>query len=196
MEIFTQIKPIVVVLHAISAAFGLGAVVTTDALFFKFLKDYRISRKESDTLDTISKVIWGATTLLFVTGAVLYMSAPLEYLAKSKFVAKLVVFAVIVINGVVLNILISPYLVKLSFNNDSMTLHRSRRMRILRRLAFASGGLSMVSWFTVFILGSIRSIPVTTWQALTIYVGLVLCAVAGSQIFASLLKKSHDTTTQ
>jgi hypothetical protein len=99
-----------------------------------------------------------------------------------------------VINGIVLNILISPYLVKLSFNNDSTTLHRSRRMRILRRLAFASGGLSMVSWFTVFILGSVRSIPVTTWQALTIYVGLVLCAVAGSQIFASLLKKSHDTT--
>ena len=191
MEIFTTIKPIVVILHALSAAVGLGAVVTTDALFFKFLKNYKISQKEADTLDTISKVIWGAIFLLFITGAALYVSAPLEYLAKSKFVAKLIVFLVIVLNGIALNAVISPYLVKLSFNDDSRTLHRSTRMRILRRVAFASGGISMISGFTVFILGSIRSIPVTTWQALLIYTGLILCVVAGSQIFASLLKKHH-----
>lgn len=191
MEFFTTIKPIIVILHALSAAIGLGAVVTTDALFFKFLKNYKISEKEADTLDTISKVIWGAIFLLFITGAALYVSAPLEYLAKSKFVAKLIVFLVIVLNGIALNAVISPYLVKLSFNDDSRTLHRSTRMRVLRRVAFASGGISMISWFTVFILGSIRSIPVTTWQALLIYTGLILCVVAGSQIFASLLKKHH-----
>jgi hypothetical protein len=191
MEFFTTIKPIVIILHALSAAVGLGAIVTTDALFFRFLKNYKISQKEADTLDTISKVIWGAIFLLFITGVALYVSAPLEYLAKSKFVAKLVIFVVIVANGIALNVVISPYLVKLSFNDDSRTLHRSIRMRILRRIAFASGGISMVSWFAIFILGSVRSIPVTTWQALLIYTGLVLCVVAGSQVFASLLKKHH-----
>lgn len=191
MEIFTTIKPIVVVLHALSAAVGLGAVVTTDALFFKFLKDYKISAKEADTLDTISKVIWGSIFLLFITGVMLYVSAPLDYLAKSKFVAKLVIFVVIVLNGVMLNAFISPYLIKLSFNDDSHILHRSLRLRVMRRVAFASGGVSILSWFMVFILGSIRSIPVTIGQALFIYVGLLLVVIGGSQIFASLLKKNR-----
>jgi hypothetical protein len=193
MEFFIQAKPIIVVLHALSAAVGLGAVVTTDTLFFRFLKDYRISRKEADTLDTISKVIWGAIFLLFITGAMLYLSAPMDYLAKSKFVAKIIIFIFIVGNGLALNTVISPYLIKLSFNEDeSPSLKKTMKLRILRRIAFASGAVSMISWFSVFILGSIRSIPVTTSQALLIYLGLVCVGIAGSQVFAYLLKKhSH-----
>jgi hypothetical protein len=76
MEFFIEAKPIIIVLHALAAAVGLGAVVTTDTLFFKFLKDFRISRKEADTLDTISKIIWTAILLLLITGVLLYLSAP------------------------------------------------------------------------------------------------------------------------
>lgn len=189
MDIFIQIKPVFIILHALAAAVGLGAVITTDALFFKFLKDFRVSKKESEILDTISKVIWAAIFVLFITGLVLYMSAPLDYLAKSKFIVKLVIFIGIVINGILLNATISPYLVKLSFNNDAKILHSSVRLRVMRRMAFASGAFSIISWLSVFILGSVRSIPLTTTQGLLGYIGLVFAVVSISQIFASFLKK-------
>lgn len=191
MEFFTQIKSVFIVIHALAAAVGLGAVVVTDTLFFRFLKDFKVSHKERETLNTISQVIWGAIIALFLSGVVLYFSAPLEYLAKSKFVAKLCIFAVIVINGIALNAIISPYLVRLSFNDDAESLKKSLKLRILRRIAFASGGISIVSWLSVFILGSIRSIPLSVGQALLVYIGLAGCAVLGSQIFATILKKHH-----
>jgi hypothetical protein len=191
MEFFIEAKPIIIVLHALAAAVGLGAVVTTDTLFFKFLKDFRISRKEADTLDTISKIIWTAILLLLITGVLLYLSAPLDYLAKSKFITKVIVYVIVVLNGIALNAVISPYLIKLSFNEDAEVLRKNRKFRLLRRISFASGALSMVSWFVIFILGSIRGIPVTTVQALTVYLGLVIIAVSGSQLFAKSLHKNH-----
>ncbi len=191
-QFFLEAKPIVVVFHALAAAVGLGAVVTTDMLFFRFLKDFKISRKEADTLDTISKLIWAAIFVLFITGLMLYLSAPMDYSAKSKFVTKVIIYALIVLNGVALNKIISPYLIKLSFDSDSAFMNKNRRLRILRRIAFASGAFSMISWFTVFILGSIRSIPLNVGQALGVYTILILGGVIGSQIFALFLKK-HRT---
>ncbi len=191
ISFFVIAKPVFVILHALSAAIGLGAVVTTDSLFFKFLKDFKISQKERETLDTISKVIWGAIIALFLTGTVLYFSAPLVYLAKSKFVAKLVIFIVIVVNGVALNLFVSPYLVKISFNENADKLKKSLKLRLFRRIAFASGALSIVSWLAVFLLGSVRSIPLSTGSALGIYFAIALSAMIGSQIFAFMLRSRH-----
>lgn len=191
MEFFIHAKPVFVLLHALAAAVGFGAVVVTDTLFFKFLKDFRISAKEKDVLDTVSRLIWAIIFILFVTGAALYLSAPLDYLAKSKFLVKLCVFAVVVINGCVLNMFISPYLVKLSFNEDAHELIHNPRMRVLRRIAFASGAVSMISWFVVFILGSIRSIPVSFPHGLLYYLALLTIAILGSQLFAMRLTKKR-----
>ncbi len=192
MEFFTVGKPVFVILHALSAAIGLGAVIITDSLFFKFLKDFRVSKKEAETLNLISKVIWVAIASLFLTGSALYFSAPAEYLAKSKFIAKLIIFLVIILNGFLLNIFISPYLQKISFNNDAENLKRNIKIRFLRRIAFASGAISLISWLCVFLLGSVRSIPLSAQEALSVYIALVFIGVLGSQVFAQILKKKKD----
>lgn len=192
MEFFITAKSFFVILHALSAAIGLGAVVITDSLFFKFLKDFRVSKKESETLNVISKVIWGAIGALFLTGLALYFSAPAEYLAKSKFITKLILFLIIVFNGFLLHIFISPYLQKISFNSDAENLRKNIKIRILRRIAFASGAVSLISWLCVFLLGSVRSIPLSTQQALGVYIGLVCIGVLGSQVFAQILKKKKE----
>lgn len=180
-------KPVFVILHALSAAIGLGSVIVTDTLFFRFLKDFKISAKEDETLRAISSVVWVVIGLLFVTGLALFLTTPAEYLAKSKFVAKLVIFAIIVLNGFALNWLITPYLRKISFG--PVTVEPTRHLRLMRRIAFASGGVSFVSWFSVFVLGSLRSIPGTAGQALAVYTVVALLAVVGSQVYASWMKR-------
>lgn len=186
IEFLITHKPIIVVLHAIAASAGLGAVIITDTLFFKFLKDFKISKTEHETLNAISSIVWVIIGIVFVTGLGLFLSEPGGYLMKSKFVTKMIIFVVIVANGVLLNLLISPHLRKISFGP---TIDQpSWRLRMLRRVAFASGAVSMVSWFSVFILGSVRSIPWSAGEALLGYILLVAGAVIGSQIYGAYLK--------
>jgi hypothetical protein len=187
MEFFADHKHIFVVLHALAAAGGLGAVLITDTLFFKFLKDFKISPKENEVLKTISGAVWVIIALLFLTGLALYLSAPMDYLTKAKFVTKLVIFGVIVANGFLLNWVITPFLTKISFG--PVTVEPTKKLRIMRRVAFASGAVSMVSWLAVFILGSIRSIPINAAQGLMVYVGLIVVVVAGSQFYATWVKR-------
>lgn len=180
-------KPVIVILHALSAAAGLGAVVVTDTLFFRYLKDFRISAKEDETMRAISRVVWVVILFLFITGLALFLSEPLGYIAKSKFVVKLVIFGVIVLNGLLLNVVIAPVLRRIPFGPRTVPL--SSRIRLLQALAFASGAVSMVSWLSVFLLGSVRSIPVGVGTGLVAYGGLILVAIIGSQVYARILAR-------
>lgn len=186
MNFLVTYKSIFVVAHALAAAVGLGAVIVTDSLFFRYLKDFKISAKEEETMSTISRVVWAAIALLIITGAALFFSGPLDYLTKSKFIIKMVVFAVIVVNGVVLSVWISPYLKKISFG--PVEKQPATKIRVIRRIAFAAGVVSLISWVTVFILGSVRSIPLTVGQGLVGYAILVGLGVLGSQGYATWVK--------
>ena len=186
IEFLIAYKPVVVIIHALAAAVGLGSVVVTDTLFFRYLKDFKISVKEEETMVTISRVVWAAIIVLFISGLALYLTAPLDYLAKSKFVVKMVIFAVIVVNGVVLNLWLTPALKKIAFG--PVEKQPVFTLRIMRRVAFASGIISAVSWLSVFLLGSLRSIPVDVADGLFWYAVIVFVGVLGSQSYASLVK--------
>lgn len=186
MEFFITYKPIMIIIHALVAAIGLGAVVVTDTLFFEFLKDFKITDKEDRILQVLSKVVWAALIVLILSGIALYLSAPATYLVKSKFITKMVIFAIIFINGLVLHFYLSPHLKKIAFGPTHLFV--AVRLRIMRRIAFASGVVSIISWLTVFILGSVRSIPLTTGQALLGYGAVIILGIIGSQIYATWVK--------
>ncbi len=176
-----EYKTVIVVMHALAASLGVGTVIVTDVFFMKFLKDYKISASEADILDTLSQVVWFALGMLILTGVGLFLPTSAEYLIKTKFVAKIVILGVVLVNGVLLNLLIAPKLVKISFGEEPQDY--PHELHHLRKFAFAFGAVSMVSWICTFILGSLRSLPISVMGILGIYLFLVLCAVVGSQIF-------------
>ncbi|MBP9821443.1 MAG: vitamin K epoxide reductase family protein [Candidatus Pacebacteria bacterium] len=188
--LLAEYKTIVVILHAFAAALGVGAVTMTDLFFFKFLKDYRISHDEASIMDTLSDVIWFALVLLVVTGIALYIPSSVALLVSTKFMAKMVVVGVVIVNGVTLNMLVAPKLVKISFGEEHV--EHDGEMHQLRRLGFALGAVSLTSWYIVFILGSLRSIPLSSIAILGIYVALLCFAVIGSQVFdRALVRRAH-----
>jgi uncharacterized membrane protein len=184
-----EYKTVVAVLHALSAALGVGTVLVTDVFFMKFLKDFRITQSESEILDTLSQIVWFALGMLILTGIALFIPPSAELLIKTKFLAKVIIVGVVLINGILLNLLIAPQLVKISFGE--IPLDTSDQLHNLRRLAFAFGAVSIISWLSTFILGSVRTVPLSTGAILGIYIGIVLCAVIGSQLFDWKLQKRN-----
>ncbi len=176
-----------VIVHSIGFILGIGAATITDILFFRFLKDGKISQEEKDTMDTLSSVIWVGLAILIVSGIALFIPEASKLAVSSKFLLKVVVVSVIILNGLILNMFVAPHIRRLSFAEDKI----SRRFR---RIAFALGGISITSWYLAFILGSLRSISTDFITAVVLYGVLLSCVVIGSRIFENHLSKNKEVS--
>jgi hypothetical protein len=177
------------IVHALGFVLGLGGATITDVFFFRFLKDHRISEEEKGTLDALSRVVWVGLAVLLVSGLMLYLPEQARLAASPKFLLKVVVVAVVLLNGIALNLSVAPRLRLLSFE-------RTPPARTFRRLAFALGGISIASWYTAFLLGSLRHLGPATFAHGLLGFGVLLAGtVVVTQVFERLAVKhasSHD----
>lgn len=187
VPLLAEMRGIITAVHMLGLALGLGGATITDLFFFRFLKDFRISEHEAEIMKVLSQVIWLGLAILVISGLGLYIPQAAELNESAKFLTKMVVVGVIIINGAFLNLVISPRLVSITFRQDHM--HQNGELRRFRRLAFALGAISFTSWYTAFILGMLRLIPVSLGLAIGIYGLLLVIAVAGSQIMERLISR-------
>lgn len=178
-------------LHLFGVALGLGGATISDILFFKFLKDLKISQEESEVLHTLSEIVWFGLGIIILSGLGVYAPMAEKYLASSKFISKMMIFLVIITNGVLLNLLVAPKLVLISFGKKHH--HEMGELHRLRKLAFALGSVSFVSWYSVFILGSIKSLPYTVSEILLSYLVILATGVIISQLLENHLGKKPMT---
>lgn len=169
-------------LHIVSFAIGLGGATIADIFFFKFLKDFRISEAESETLDTLSRVIWVALGVIVVSGVGLYLPNAEALNQVPKFLVKMIVVGVLIVNGIFLNLLVAPRLVKIAFHQKHF--HEKNELHHIRKIAFALGAISITSWYSAFFLGFLpKNIPFNFSEILLAYFLILGVAVVGSQIF-------------
>jgi uncharacterized membrane protein len=167
-------------LHLFAMAIGLGGATVADFLFFRFLKDFRISYDEAAILRSLSQVIWVGLALLVMTGVGLYLPQAEALNASGKFLAKMVVVSVIIINGAFLNLYITPRLVNMCFGRQHP--HHKGELHSARRIALALGAISATSWYSAFILGVMPRGIADFTLLISGYFGIVAGAVVVSQL--------------
>ncbi|MEM4461035.1 MAG: vitamin K epoxide reductase family protein [Nanopusillaceae archaeon] len=168
-----KLQKLSIFIHALSAGIGLGVVSVVDYLFFKFLKDKKIDEKEKSILDNLSDFIWLILSLIIVSGVFIYLSDMNKYHNSVKFMFKMIIVLIIVINGFLMNLIISPKLIEFDF----------QKLNNYKEKIFVSMGvISITSWLLAFILGRLKSIPFTLIEALILYL-LFLIVITISGIF-------------
>ncbi|MBI4435287.1 vitamin K epoxide reductase family protein [Candidatus Uhrbacteria bacterium] len=188
LPLLIDYRSLIITLHVLSMALGLGAATLTDVFFFRFLKDSRISQDEANVLSTLTEFIWFALCLVVMTGLALYLPQAGNYLEVPKFFAKMVVVGVILVNGAFLNLYIAPKLVKISFGERHH--HKEGELGRARRLAFALGPISIISWYSAFILGSLPAdSPLAFWEFIKIYALLLVIGVTIGQFVDNRMSK-------
>ncbi|MEK7557559.1 MAG: vitamin K epoxide reductase family protein [Patescibacteria group bacterium] len=171
----------ILIVHLVGLAMGVGGALFADVFFFKFIRDLKISKDEAGILQTISQVVWFGLGLLVLSGVGLFLTDPAAYSQSAKFLTKMIVVAVVIVNGAFLNLKITPHLIHISFGDDP---HKSpeEELQRERRIAFALGAISMVSWYSALILGAFPSLPFSLPTLLLTYALLLAAAVTGSQV--------------
>jgi len=176
----------IVWLHVVGLVLGLGGAVFSDILFMRFLKDLRISNSELNVLKIFSQIIWFGLAISIISGIGLYLPDAEGLNQSPKFIAKMIILAIVIVNGLGLNLFITPKLTKIPFGKipDKMN-----GLRDVRRLSFAMGAISIVSWFSVFILGSMHRSSVELPVLFGTYLLFLFFAITVSQILEVLISR-------
>lgn len=190
------LKTPLLIMHLVGFALGVGGATITDILFYRFLKDFKITKEEDSIFQVMSQVIWAGLFIAIISGLGLYLPNAEALNESVKFLVKVIVVAVVTINGAVLNLVVSPRLVDMSFKNEdemknSVDVKKTARFR---KIAFALGAISIVSWYSAAILGAIESVSISFGELLGIYIGILIIAIIGSQIAENLFYKKANST--
>lgn len=170
------IQPIVLILHLIGVAMGVGGAITTDATFLRSIWDRQITAGQLKLIEVISKVVISGLVLLVLSGISLLALNP-HYLSlsdgSSLFWVKMTIVAILSVNGYVFHKKILPMLRRHADKNLDSPETRSKLW-----LLALTGGLSGISWFTVLVLGVLmQAIDFPYLFILNLYLLLVLGAV-------------------
>lgn len=178
INFFTEYRQVSIIAHVFFVILGMGSALVSDILFNFYIKDKKINPTENSTLETLSGVIWFSLWFIILSGGAIFLSDVSTYSASAKFLLKMTIVGFIIINGYLFARVTHGSLLKLDFS-DINSNHKYVR---IRRMSFAFGAISLVSWMFAFVLGSIRSIPVSFWIGLMAYGLCLLLAVIASQI--------------
>lgn len=171
------------VTHVFAAAIGIGGVTVTDILFLRFLQDLRISKKEEDVMTTMGHLILAATILLIVTGVGLYLPKAETLRTSAPFLLKMSISLVLTVNGLLLHAFITPRLITMGrLRGTGKTVTGQRHWH---QLAFGMGAVSMVSWYAVFLIASLKAHLWFSYEALLAMYLAVLCAAVGASQFVA-----------
>lgn len=170
LDFFAYIKIPMTILHVLSVVFGMGAALMSDMLFNFYSKDKKLSFGEVKTLSLISNAVWFALIIIILSGGGLFLSNIPKYIVSVKFLAKMSIMLVLLINGFILHKYIWKQVIKEHFLTDP-TKTRARQK------AFMGGAISVISWISVCSLGVIDSIPYTYWQVMLAYFGIIIFGI-------------------
>ena len=99
IQFFSEYKQLFIIVHVFFVITGMGTALVSDILFNVYIKDKKINPTESTTLEVLSHVIWISLGLIVLSGLAIYLSDPLKYIYSTKFLAKMSIVFVIILNG-------------------------------------------------------------------------------------------------
>lgn len=184
LAFFGEHKLFVLTVHIIGTAVGLGGATVSDILFFRFLKDFKVSRKEKEVLDVLKSVIMAALGLIALSGVFLYLPDSARYNASPAFLAKASIVGVVTINGIALHVFVAPHLLRMNLKKETSL------WSPWHITAFALGAISFVSWYSALLIAMLKTeLPFSYRAFMGGYALCLLCAVIGSQVIRVVLMK-------
>lgn len=187
-------RVILVTIHIIGVALGVGGATVSDFLFFKSAKDGKIENYEFGFMKAASKIVWAGFAVLVFSGIALFVLARLKLLGPRVMYnpgiwAHIIAAAVILFNGLAMHWKVFPAL------ESSLGVSFGRAEQILknRKIIFTTGAVSIVSWYFALILGATRGFGLPLSWILALYAFAVIGAVVVANIIGGYLIKKFTS---
>ena len=178
-------KHIITIFHVFAVVIGMGGAIVTDFLFVYFAFNKKISKQENKIIYLLASLVSIALILVIITGVLIFLGDITKYLNSAKFLTKMSVVLLLTINGFLLHKIVFSKLKDKNFLSN-------KGFEIRRRLAFAMGSISFISWATALSLGVLDKVHTTYINAISIYFGLIAIGILSSQIIFYIYEKKKN----
>lgn len=174
------------VVHMLGFAFGIGGATASDLIFLRTIKDGKVSKDEYNIIKTVSTVVWASVALLLISGTAMialgYLhTGSVPALGYSYFQVKMTVFVIIVFNGIIFHTKVFP-LLKEAIGGS----FRSDKFRKKYWLFGLTGGISIASWYSAFLLAAFSRLLIEYSYLLLFSVYALLVAGAAFSAYSVL----------
>lgn len=180
ISFISENKHIFVIGHVLFVVLGMGSALVTDILCLRFGFNKKLSHSEVSTIRFLSQVVTTSLVGIVASGATVFLSDPERYMDSVKFLTKMTIVFVLCINGYLLHRFVFTHI-------GDKNILTSPRTRTLRKVGFALGAVSLVSWVSALSLGVLLHISVSYDTAILFYLGILLIAILVSQVVESSL---------
>lgn len=155
---------------------GVFAITRHTFTFVRFLKDFKITRREERILNINSQISWVAILGLVITGVGLVATDIYwSIITAPVFYNMLIVLVMLVIYEIFLNMKIGPHLIGIHFGDVEKFDYAQHGWH--RKQAFAWAAVGMISWYMMLLMSVFPNIRIANGTIFAIYVGLLVLGV-------------------
>lgn len=147
----SEYKSIITIIHVLGVVIGMGAALMSDFLFSFFSHNKKLSHSETYILRLLGNIVWVGLLITTISGFGIFLTDIEAYQISTKFLVKMSILAILLLNGYILHRYISKSMIKIGF----LSLDKFTR---LRKISFACGSISLISWVSVLALGVLNSV--------------------------------------
>lgn len=189
-EWLITIGDILLLLQTFGLALGFGAALISAVLVGRFLRDFRITTWEEDILHALSQVRWIGFDLSLVTFIGLYLPTLEQGGYSPKYLLEWVMYLVLFLATALLHLNVLPVLTHLSLAKRYAKV--AEHLRVERKAVFALTGIVVVTWFFLFVLGSMREAIFSLSSALILYIYVIAIVIVGSQLVEYFFTQKYE----
>ena len=170
-------------LHFIGLAIGLGGAGITDVTFFKAIRMAdRVTAETVAWMRGLSQMVWAGIGILAVSGLGLLLLNPAHYFSSPGFLAKMVIVTLLIINGIFLNFYVTARLTTFNFSDTYKWRGAAWRAR---KLSFVFGAISGTSWYSALFIAMFKD---TFRLPFVVYMLFYVVALAGAIVGSLFLE--------
>lgn len=168
-------------LHTIGLAVGVGGATATDPLFINSIRNRHISSDQLVLIQTLSKVVLTGLALLVISGIGLLWLQP-HLIVQSGFLAKMTLVFVIAVDGTIFHFRVIP-VIEDHVDEDMDAELLCEHLPLLS----ATGATSSISWYSTLMLAMLLPFDLPYLLVINIYLLVVVAGVIGAYLVLSHL---------
>jgi hypothetical protein len=174
---------IALIFHLIGLVFGIGGATVTDLIFVTGVRKRHVGRTLQVVMEAASRVVVAGFAILVASGVVLITTGTDP---SPRFWAKMVVVAVIGVNGAVAHLVTFPKLSRMMQTNST-----GISIGFLHQLS-VTAAISATSWYAALVIGAWKTtwVPFVTW--ISVYGAITLAAVLVSVLWTPSILRVED----
>lgn len=169
---FIDYKTFWVIVHLLGVVLGAGGAFLTDMMYLTSINDKVITKSELRFVKLGSRFVWMGLLVIIISGIFIFFTNIDAYMQSSKFISKMTIVLILLINGLVFHFIHLPVLGR----NLGVYLPNSLDFKHRSFGLYLSGAISVISWVVVLVLGSLKQVPYSFFQIFSFYLVLILIA--------------------